>query len=86
MKNRVMVVDGDTGEIYTGTWSVFLPKWNTLIEDVDSDLDCTVLVAEAFSVAAFNPEWTILGSDEDTLWVRTEEHKGNPNPFSHESL
>ena len=83
MKNRLTVVDGDTGEIYSGSWQRDV-LWVTLIEDVESDLDCTVLAAEAFVVAASNPSWTILGADEENLWVRTEEYKDDPNPFGND--
>ena len=89
MKERVMIIDGDTGEIYSynggGGFDII---WKTAIDDIDSDLDCTVLSAEGMIVIAEHG-WMIMGDEDDPdgdacwLYVRTDEDYANePNPWA----
>jgi hypothetical protein len=75
MQQRVLVVDGDVGEIYsTGNGENF---WGFKT----CDDDCTVLIADAFIVAA-KEGWEILGMDPVTgdLMVRRYEcYSGDPH-------
>ena len=82
MKERVMVVDGDIGEILS--WDgAGVVEWRTAINDrEDEELDCTVLRAEAVIVAA-REGWTFLGESADGFYVRTDEYyKDAPNPYA----
>ena len=89
MKERIMIVEGDTGEIisYNGGGG-FDITWKTAIDDIDSSLDCTVLKAEGVIVIAEHG-WMIMGEEDDLnadasyLYVRTDEEYANePNPWS----
>jgi hypothetical protein len=89
MSDRVMVVDGDVGEIYS--WpGAGNPEWKTVIDDPESLLDCTVLHAEAMIVIS-KMGWTILGTVEEehpdssysSIYVRTyKEYEDLPNPWA----
>ena len=88
MKNRVMIVDGDTGEIYSyNGCAEFDIDWKTAIDNTKSDLDCTVHRAEGVIVIARHG-WKILGEEEQEwgvgwLYVRTDEDYANePNPWA----
>ena len=75
MKNRVRVVDGDVGEIYSdaeGNEHGFMT----------TDENDTVLYAEAFIVAA-QQGWTVLGldTDGDLMVRRFEAYRVHPNPY-----
>ena len=86
MKDRVMITDGDTGEIYSYKGGSYDINWKTVIDDPASDLDCTVLRAEGVIVIA-RQGWTLLGQEErevvSWLYVRTDEaYASDPNPWA----
>ena len=81
MKERVMVIDGDIGEIIS--WDgAGIVEWLTVIDDRgDTELDCTVIRAEAVIMTA-REGWTFLGETEDGFYVRMDEYyKDAPNPY-----
>ena len=85
MQENVMVVDGDSGEIISYK-SHLNPDWKTVVDDTDSDLDCTVLRAEAVVIIG-QMGWTILGEEKEEniscLYIRTDpEYVGHPNPWA----
>ena len=87
MKERVMITDVDTGEIYSYNGGNYDITWKTVIDYPDSELDCTVLSAEGVIVIA-RYGWTLLGEEEqenDVTWlyVRTyEAYVSDPNPWA----
>ena len=92
-KERAMIIDGDMGEIYSynGCAAVDI-DWKTAIDNTKSDLDCTVLLAEAMIVIS-QMGWTILGVEDETpegsasIYVRTyEEYRDDPNPWASEGV
>jgi len=80
MPERVRVMDGDTGEIYSGEGNE-----HGLVTRDEND---AVLFAEAFIVAA-QLGWTVLGLDSlwsdatgDLMVRRFEAYQGHPNPYT----
>ena len=75
MGERVRVVDGDTGEIYSSEGNE-----HGLVTRDEND---AVLYAEAFIVAA-QQGWTVLGLDTtgDLMVRRFEAYRGHPNPYT----